>query len=95
MGCKSHTNVTDIAAVVREKYTTHGLHLNFRGNMRVTDRTAESIHGHVQSMSGGIPVITHVRASPFFSIKPEAQRCLTYTEYNNLNSDGHGKMLTH
>jgi hypothetical protein len=60
--------VTDTATVVREEYTTHGLHLNSRGIMRLTHLTAESICGeHLPSMNSSIPVITHARASPFLA----------------------------
>jgi putative heme iron utilization protein len=38
----SHINVTDMGAIVREEYTTRGLH-NFRGKMKLTHLTAESI----------------------------------------------------
>jgi len=62
----SHMNVIDTGTVVREEYTTHGLHLNSRGNMRLTYRIVESIHcGQVPSRNSSIPVITQAGASPF------------------------------
>jgi hypothetical protein len=63
------SDVIDTDTIVREEYTTHGLHLNSRGKMRLTQLTAESIHGgYVQCRNSSIPVITHARDSPF-SIK--------------------------
>jgi hypothetical protein len=35
------------------------------------------VSGYASSISS-IPVITHARASPFFSLNSKAQRCLTY-----------------
>jgi len=62
----SHINVIETGSSVKEEYTTHGLHLNSRGKMRLTHLIAESIHGgHVPSRNSSIPVITHARASPF------------------------------
>jgi len=67
MSCDmSHMNVIDTGTIVREEYTTHGLHLNSRGNMRLTHLTAESIRrGKVPSRNSSIPVITQAGASPF------------------------------
>jgi hypothetical protein len=39
----SHINVTDTGTIVREEYTTHGLHLNSRGKMRLIHLISESI----------------------------------------------------
>jgi hypothetical protein len=62
----SHISVTDTGTIVREEYTTHGLHLNSGGNMSLTHLTAESIRGgHMPSRNSSIPVIAHARASPF------------------------------
>jgi hypothetical protein len=62
----SHINVIDTGTIVRVEYMTHGLHLNSRGEMRLTHLTAESIcSGHEPSWNSSIPVITHARASPF------------------------------
>jgi hypothetical protein len=62
----SHINITDTGTIVREEYTTHGLHLNSRGKMRLTHLTVESVPGgHVPCRNSSIPVITHARASPF------------------------------
>jgi hypothetical protein len=59
--------VTDTASIVRDDYTTHGLHLNSRGKRRLTHLIAERISGgHVSSVSS-IPVITHATASPFLT----------------------------
>jgi len=64
----SHINVSDGGTIVREKYTTHGLHLNTRGKMRLTQLTVESIcGGHVPSMNSSISVINHARVSPFLA----------------------------
>jgi hypothetical protein len=67
MGCDmSHINVIDTSTIVREEYTTHGLHLNPRGKMSLTYIIAEIIHdGHVPSMNNITPVITNTRAHPF------------------------------
>jgi hypothetical protein len=62
----SHISATDPGTIVREEYKPHGLHLNSRDKMRLTHITAGSIRdGHVPSRNSSIPVITHVRASPF------------------------------
>jgi hypothetical protein len=62
----AHINVIYTGTTVREEYTTHGLHLNSRGKMRLTRLIAESVcGGHVPSMNSSIPVITHATASPF------------------------------
>jgi hypothetical protein len=54
----SHVNIIDTGTVVREQYTTHGLHLNSRGKMRLTHFTAESIcGGHVPSRNSSIPIL--------------------------------------
>jgi hypothetical protein len=51
---------------VREEHTTHGLHLNSRGKIRLTHFIVESIHGrHVPSRNSTILVITHATASHF------------------------------
>jgi hypothetical protein len=61
----SHISVIDTTTVVREEYTTHGLHLNLRGKKKLALLVAEKlVVGHV-SGSSSIPVITHARASPF------------------------------
>jgi hypothetical protein len=66
MGCgTSHIGVIDTNCIVREEYTTHGLHLNLWGNSKLTLLIAGSLGGdHVLGISS-IPVITHARASPF------------------------------
>jgi hypothetical protein len=63
----AHIGVIDTASLVRDDYTTHGLHLNSLGKRRLTHLIAERISGgHVSSVSS-IPVITHARASPFLA----------------------------
>ncbi|KDR19419.1 hypothetical protein L798_06193 [Zootermopsis nevadensis] len=63
----SHIGVIDTASLVRGDYTTHGLHLNSLGKKRLTHLIAGRIcGGHVSSVSN-IPVITHVRTSPFLA----------------------------
>jgi hypothetical protein len=57
----SHTGVTDTSSIIREDYTTHGLHLNSRCMRRLMQLTAESCWWSC------IPVITHVKASPFLA----------------------------
>jgi hypothetical protein len=67
-GDTSYINFTDTDTIVREEDTTHGLHLNSRGKMRLTRLSAESIcGGHVPNLDSSIPVITHARTSPFLS----------------------------
>jgi hypothetical protein len=62
----SHINVTDTGTIVSKEYTSHGLHLNSRGKMRLTHLIVESIcGGHVPSRNSNITVITHATASPF------------------------------
>jgi hypothetical protein len=63
----AHIGVIDTASLVRDDYTTHGLHLNSRGKRRLTHLIVERIGGgHVSSVRS-IPVITHARASPFLA----------------------------
>jgi hypothetical protein len=40
-----HINVIDTGTVMREEYTTHGLHLNSRHKMKLTHLIVESICG--------------------------------------------------
>jgi len=88
-----HTNVIDTGTIVREEYTTHGLHLNSRGKMRLTYLIAESIHGgHVPSWDSSIPVFIHARAS-LFRLRSRAHMCLTYIKCSNLCSKSHGKIV--
>jgi hypothetical protein len=62
----SHINVNDTGTSVREEYTTHGLHLNYRGNMRLSLLTVESIRcGHVPNRNSSILIITHAKAPHF------------------------------
>jgi hypothetical protein len=61
-----HTKFTDTDTIMREEYTTHGLHLNSGGKMSLTHLMEESIYsGHVSSRNNSISVITHARASHF------------------------------
>jgi hypothetical protein len=61
----SHIGFIDTNCIVREEYTTRGLHLNSRGKRKLTLLMARSLGGdHVSGISS-IPVITHARASPF------------------------------
>jgi hypothetical protein len=62
--------VTDTGIIVREEYTTYGLHLNSRGKLRLTHLIMESMcGGHVPSRNNSIPVITYARASPFLGLQ--------------------------
>jgi len=62
----SHSNVIDTGTIVREEHTTHGLHLNSRGKMRLKHHIVESIRGgHVTSRNSSSSVITHATVSPF------------------------------
>jgi hypothetical protein len=61
----SHVGVTDTLTIVREEFTTHGLHLNSRGKMKLTLLIADGLNGgHVSGVSS-IAVINHARASSF------------------------------
>jgi hypothetical protein len=61
----SHIGVIDTTTIVREEYTNHGLHLNWRGKRKRTLLIARKLSDdHVLGI-GSIPVITHARASPF------------------------------
>lgn len=61
----SHIGVIDTTTIVREEYTNHGLHLNWRGKRKLTLLIAKKLgDDHVSNISS-IPVITHARASPF------------------------------
>jgi hypothetical protein len=63
----SHIGVFGASSIVREDFTTHGLHLNSRGKKRLTHLIAERVTGgHVSSVSS-IAVITYARASPLFA----------------------------
>jgi len=62
----SHINVTYGGTIVNTEYTTHGLHLNSGGKMRLTHFIADSIHGrHMPSSNSTTLVITHAIAPPF------------------------------
>jgi hypothetical protein len=77
----SHIGVTDTASIVREEYTTRGLHLNSRGKKKLMLLIAKRIDDDHLSSRSSIPVITCAKASSF-SIKVKAQRCLRYINYN-------------
>jgi len=85
----SHINVTDTGNIVREQYTTHSLHVNSTGKMRLT----ESIRGGVvPSGNSSTPVITHAIAPPF-RLRWRAHMCLTCIKCSNLSSKGYGKLV--
>jgi hypothetical protein len=59
-----HIGVADMS-IVREDYTTHGLHLNSQNKKGLRQLIAERVAGgHALGISS-IPVITHARASSF------------------------------
>jgi hypothetical protein len=87
----AHIGVIDTASFVRDDYTSHGLHLNSRGKRRLTHLITERLSGCHVSRVSSIPVITHARASSFFSLKSKAQRCLTYIDSNYLGPKVHSK----
>jgi hypothetical protein len=61
----SHIGVVDTTTIVREEYTTHGLHLSSRGKLNLTLLTAKRLgDGRVAGISS-ITVITHAKAPPF------------------------------
>jgi hypothetical protein len=63
----SHIGVIDTNCIVRDEYTTYGLHLNSQGKRKLTLLIARSLgRDHVSGISS-IPVITHARASPFLA----------------------------
>jgi len=59
----SHIGVIGTTTIMREEYTTHGLHLNLRGKKLALLIAEKLVVGHV-SGSSRIPVITHARAFP-------------------------------
>jgi hypothetical protein len=62
----SHINVIDTGTIMREEYTTHGMHLNSGSKTRLTHFIVGSICGGcVPSRNSSIPVITCARACPF------------------------------
>jgi hypothetical protein len=63
---KAHIGIIVLAPFVRDDYMTHGLHLNSRGNGRLTHLIAKRISaGHTSSISS-IPVHVHTKASLFW-----------------------------
>jgi hypothetical protein len=90
----SHINVIDTDTTVRKVDTTHGLHINSRGKMRLSWPLVVSMcGGHVPCRNRSIPVTTYARVSPFFRLRSRAHRCLTYIECTNLCSKGLGKIV--
>jgi hypothetical protein len=63
----SHIDVPRTSSIARDDYTMHGLHLNSQGKTRLMQIIAERVVGGQASGINSIPVITHARASPFFS----------------------------
>ena len=61
----SHIGVIDTSTIVRDEYTNHGLHLNWRGKRKLTLLIAGKLRDDYVSGISSIPVITHARASPF------------------------------
>jgi hypothetical protein len=66
MGCdKAHIGIIVLAPFVRDDYMTHGLHLNSRGNGRLTHLIAKRISaGHISSISS-IPVMSFESVAKF------------------------------
>jgi hypothetical protein len=73
----SHIGEIDTPSIVREDDTMHGRHLNSQGKKRLTQLIAERVVDHVSGTST-VPVITHARTSPIYSLNSKAQKCLTY-----------------
>ena len=61
----SHVGVMDTTTLKRDEFTTHGLHLNWRGKRRLMLLIADGLDGGHTSSVSSIPVITHARACPF------------------------------
>ena len=57
--------VVDTTTLRRDEFTTHGLHLNWRGKRRLMLLIADGMDGGHTSSVSSIPVITHARAYPF------------------------------
>ena len=60
----SHIGVIDSNCIVREEYTTNGLHLNSRDKRKLTLIARSLGCDHVSGISS-IAVITNARDSPF------------------------------
>jgi hypothetical protein len=52
----AHINITDVASLATDDYTTHGPHLNSRGKRRLAHLTAERISGRHVSNVSSVPV---------------------------------------
>ena len=61
----SHVGVTDTTTLKRDKFTTHGLHLNWQGKRRLMLLIAGGLDGGRTSSVSSIPVIINARACPF------------------------------
>jgi hypothetical protein len=61
----SHVGVVNTTTIGRDEYMAHGLHLNSRGKRKHMLLIADRLDGGHVSGINSIPVITHVRASPF------------------------------
>jgi hypothetical protein len=67
-------------SIIREEYVMHGLHLNSKGKGKLTLLIAKRLSDDHMLGIKRIPVITHARSSPFFSLKAKSQRCLRYID---------------
>jgi hypothetical protein len=63
----SSIGVIDTASIMREDYTSNGLHLNSQGMRRLVNLTAERMGDNQVTSVSSVPVITHTRASPFLT----------------------------
>lgn len=61
----SHINFIDTSTIVREEYTSHGLHLNARGKDTLTRLIADSIQHAYGKCDSKIPVVIQQGAHPF------------------------------
>jgi hypothetical protein len=64
---RSHISVVDTSLLLRQDFTTHGLHLNSREKKKLTHLIAKSLDDNGRSAISSIPVICNARASPFLA----------------------------
>jgi hypothetical protein len=62
---RSHIGAVDTSLLLRQDFTTHGLHLNSRGKKKLTHLVAKSLDDNGISAFKSIPVICNARASSF------------------------------
>ena len=64
-------------------FMTHVLHRNW-GKKKLTLLTGTSLGNKNETGTGSIPFVISATASPFFSLKAKAKRCLIYIDCNYI-----------